>query len=56
MLNDTPTIEQLPDAFHTDMEDSVTTTKEVECPTCGFNSKPINNKEYECKHGHRFKN
>ncbi len=56
MLIDSPTIEQSSDVFHTVMEDSVTTFTKVECPTCGFNSKPVNNKEYECQQGHRFKN
>jgi hypothetical protein len=55
MFNDTQTIEQPTDVFNTVMEDSLTTITEVECPTCGFNSKPVNNKEYECLHGHRFK-
>ncbi len=55
MFNDTQTIEQPSDVFHTVMEDSVNKITEVECPTCGFNSKPVNNKEYECQQGHRFK-
>lgn len=57
MFNDTQTIEQATDVFPIATEDSeVARITEVECPTCGFNSKPVNNKEYECQHGHRFKN
>ncbi len=55
MFNDTQTIEQSADIFHTIVEDTVITITEIECPTCGFNSKPVNNKECECLQGHRFK-
>ncbi len=55
MLTDLQTIEQPADTYNLTIAHSAITAEEIECPTCGFSSKPVNHTEHECCNGHRFK-
>ena len=55
MLNNLQPIDQPYDVLLTIVKDPVNIVEEIECPTCGFGSKPVNNTEHECCNGHRFK-